>query len=205
MIRLGVVTDNQDPENLRRIRVVTQDRGASQSQWVQRVTGFEGEDSGVPGIGSTVIIASLQGDTSDEVILGVLQTVTTNQPQSLKDGSLGSRFLRVLGDTWQSVAGYWEIITSGKASIRVESPNKPKVEIHPSGLITLSNSLGNISLNPTGFITITDPTGTWGSSSSGLSLISPISVSITSPNLSWNGSRVAVVGGTDSEGDVTLS
>lgn len=205
MIRLGIVTDTEDPDKMRRVKVVTQDRGNSTSSWVPRVTGFDGEDSPTPPIGSTVIVASMQSDSSDEVILGVLQTATSNQAQPIKDPSLGSWFRRVLGDVFASVSGYWQLITLGKITLEIQSTGNPSVTMEPSGSITLRNSLGSVRLLPSGYMQVVDPSGMWGSSSSGLSLNHPTQVSISSPNLSWNGVTVARVGGIDSRGDTTVS
>ena len=205
MIRLGIVTDMDDPDKMRRVKVVTQDRGNSTSSWVPRVTGFDGEDSPVPPIGSTVIVASMQSDSADEVILGVMQTATSNQAQPLKDASLGSWFKRVLGDVFSSVSGYWKLLTLETITLAIQSPKAPSVTIEPSGQITLRNSLGSVRLLPSGYMQMVDPSGTWGSSSSGLSLNHPSQVSVNSPNLLWNGVAVSRVGGTDSRGDTTLS
>jgi phage baseplate assembly protein gpV len=196
MIKLGTVTDNQDPEQLRRVQVTTVDRGVSSSQWLSRVTNFDGDDLPLPLIGTTVVLAEVSGDSTEEVILGVLQTATTNNPIRDKDDKIGD---------------WWSLLTSitfwvnRTFSVKSPSQNKPEIHLDQDGTIKASNILGSITLSPTGYIIVTNPTSTITMNNSGLNLVTPGSISITAANLTWNGQTLSRVGGTDTRGDVNLS
>jgi hypothetical protein len=195
MLKIGTVTDNQDPEQLRRIKVTTIDRGTSSSQWLSRITNFDGDDLPAPQIGSTVVISEIGGDTTEEVILGVLQTATTNKPSSDKPDL----------DPWWSVLSAITFWVSKTFSVKSPSPAKPEITLDTSGWINASNSLGSVQLLPDGYLMITNPTSMIVMSGSGISINTPGSININSNALTWNGSQVAVVGGYDTDGDTTLS
>lgn len=97
-LRIGIVTDNNDPEGLRRVKVMSQDRGVSVSDWLQRITNYSDEDLPVPKIGDTVVIGSIDEDTHNDLVLGVLQSQSNNSPNrksSLYDlcAQIGYEFL----------------------------------------------------------------------------------------------------------------
>lgn len=175
MLRLAIVTDNQDPDNLRRIRVCSSDRGVSVSDWISRITGYCDEDSPVPPIGSTVIIGKLEGGSSDEVVLGILQTTTSNPP--LVKTQLNDLYQIRYGDHVESNVGTWQSVSE---AVLIQTATGYLISLATEGQITLSNSDGQITIQPNG------------------------AIEIQSPMLTWNGERVAVVGGTDSDGDTTL-
>jgi phage baseplate assembly protein gpV len=195
MIKLGTVTDNQDPENLRRIQVTTIDRGVSSSQWLNRVTNFDGDDLPLPLIGSTVVVSEVGGDSTEDIILGVLQTATTNRPIEDKTDR----------ESWWGILKSLKFWVNDKFAVESPSQNKPKISLDQNGTITASNSLGSIVLYPNGCLTITNPTGVITMGSGGWSISVPGSIDITSTNLTWNGQTISRVGGVDSRGDTTLS
>lgn len=195
MIKLGTVTDNQDPENLRRIRVTTVDRGVSSSQWLNRVTNFDGDDLPLPMIGTTVVVSEVGGDSTEDIILGVLQTATTNRPIEDKPDR---------GDWWALLRS---IVFWVQTSFTIKSPsqNKPKIYLDQDGTITIENSQGSVTLYPNGYLTILNPTGVITSGVSGWAINVPGAININSANLTWNGQTISRVGGVDSRGDITLS
>lgn len=195
MIKLGTVTDNQDPENLRRIQVTTIDRGVSSSQWLTRVTNFDGDDLPLPLIGSTVVVSEVGGDSTEDIILGVLQTANTNRPMEDKPNR----------ESWWSILTAIKFWVNDKFAVESPSQAKPKLTLDRDGTIMASNTLGSITLYPNGYITITNPTGVVTMGSGGWSINAPGSINITSANLTWNGQTISRVGGLDSRGDTTLS
>jgi hypothetical protein len=203
MIRLGVVTDNGDPDGLRRLRVQSIDRGVSTSDWIPRITGWDGSDVGVVPIGSTVVLSDLDGGTEGQVILGVLQTSTSNPP--IKKDEVGSWFGIVAGSLNWLVKGAIEFVADTTVRVATKSETRPTIEIKTDGEILLSNRYGRISLLPTGFMRVVNPLGEWTTTASGSLLTHPTSINITTPNLTYNGVQVAVVGGTDTGGDTTIS
>lgn len=195
MIKIGTVTDNQDPEGLRRIQVTTVDRGVSSSQWLNRVTNFDGDDLPLPIIGSSVVVSEVGGDSTEDIVLGVLQTATTNRPIPDKPDK---------GDWWSLLrsAVFW---VQSSFSIKSPSQNQPKISLDQNGTITAANSLGSITLAPNGYITITNPTGTLTMGTTGWNINVSGPISITSPDVTWNGQTLSRVGGIDSRGDTTLT
>jgi Type VI secretion system/phage-baseplate injector OB domain len=177
MLRLAIVTDNQDPDNLRRVRVVSADRGISVSDWIGRVTGYCDKDDPVAPIGSTVIVGTLEGGKSDEVVLGVLQTTGSNPP--LNKPKLSDEVTVLYGNRIESATNDWQSISE---NVQIQTATGTSIHLNSNGQVTISNSGG------TGLIVI-QPNG---------------AIEISSPLLSWNGERVAVVGGVDSDGDTTL-
>ncbi len=191
MLRLGIVTDNNDPENLRRVKVQSITRGSSVSDWLSRISSFSGEDLPVPNIGDTVIIASLDSDSHTDIVLGVLTTNNTNQPLD-----------KIENFAYQSEIGANQKLVAQRVDLQTELG---KVEMSEDGGIKLSNQLGSIYLTPTGYTIISYPGGSINLGSGGLTIDSPVPVIINSPELTWNGLRLARVGGMDSRGDITIS
>jgi Type VI secretion system/phage-baseplate injector OB domain len=206
MLRLGVVTDNQDPDNLRRVLVLSVDRGVNTSQWLPRVTGWDGLDSPVPPIGSSVVVADMLSDSTDGVVLGVIQSAgSSNNPIPDKDDQVGSWFGNLAGNLWLAVTGTWQLISTGLIRIQIKSALQPEILLNPNGQIRVSNKLGSITLLPNGYTVFVNPSGTWQINGSAFQINHNTQVSITSPMLTWNGQQVARIGGVDSDGDVTLS
>jgi Type VI secretion system/phage-baseplate injector OB domain len=206
MIRLGIVTDNADPDNLRRVLVASVDRGLNTSRWLPRVTGWDGLDNPIPPIGSTVVVADMLGDSVDGVVIGVLQSAgNSNNPIPDKDDRPGDWYANLMGNLWQVVVGTWKLVTTRDITVTVDSTLSPTVLIKPNGEIKLSNSLGSVTLLPTGYTVFVNPSGTWSVGSGGFMINHDQQVSVNSPMLMWNGQQVARVGGQDSDGDVTLS
>ena len=195
MLKLGTVTDTNDPDNLRRIKVTSIDRGVSVSNWVSRITLFDGDDLPIPAIGSTVLIGELDSDSTEEINIGVLQSATTNKPNLNKSK---------LSDWFSDFAvGLFSVFDSFK--IRSLSANKPTINLSSDGTVLASNTLGSITLQPNGFIRVVNPLGTIEMGASGISLSTSGLVNISSSGLRYNGVQVAIVGGIDSRGDTTIS
>lgn len=190
-MRVGIVTNNDDPENLRRVKVQSVNRGVSESDWISRITGFSDEDLPVPNIGDSVVIASLDGDTNQDVVLGVLTSTTTNKPI---DKQKEVNYYSKVNSDYQMISEKLELLT-----------NLGSIEMLADGSIKLFNSLGSIHLLSTGYTVISYPGGSINLGSSGLEITSTLPIKFTSPNLTWNNQQVALVGGTDSRGDTTLS
>ncbi len=191
MIKLGIVTDNQDPENLRRVRVMSPDRGNSVSDWLSRISLYSGQDIPVPNVGDTVILGSIDNDSHTDCVIGVLTCENSNQPLEK--------------DNLQNYFSYTQNHHRVRAEHILLETVAGQVEIHSTGLVEIKNELGSLKLLPSGYIVISNPSGTITFGSGGINITSPGTVEITSPNLTHNGTKVALIGGTDSRGDTTLS
>jgi Type VI secretion system/phage-baseplate injector OB domain len=98
---LGIVTANDDPLGLNRIKVTTGDKGGlSETYWVMCVGAGTGITLPRPTLGSTVVIGFLNADPHSPVYLGVLHN-GLNVPQGTDsvvidvDPALGSIILKV--------------------------------------------------------------------------------------------------------------
>lgn len=175
MLKLGIVVDVNDPDNLRRVKVQSADRGSSVSDWLSRLTGFHGEDSPVPNLGDAVIIGSLENDSHTDIILGTLTSSGSNKP--LNKESTHDYF------------SFLDTVYRNRAKNVLIETETGKVKISETGEIEVSNDKASIKVLETGEVKIT----------------SVGSVSVVSAGFTYNGKQVAVVGGLDSRGDVTIS
>lgn len=95
---VGVVTDNQDPEGLARVRVQLPwlDNGAV-SYWARSAMPMAGKDIGtffLPEIGDEVLLGAEQGDPSHLYVLGMLWNGKLTPPETNADGNNHKRFIR---------------------------------------------------------------------------------------------------------------
>jgi hypothetical protein len=98
---LGIVTANDDPIGLNRIKVTTGDKGGlSETYWVMSIGAGAGITLPRPTLGSTVVIGFLNADPHLPVYLGVLHN-GLNVPQATDsvvmevDPALGSIIFKV--------------------------------------------------------------------------------------------------------------
>lgn len=96
-LQIGVVTDNQDPLNLRRIKVAPQSKGGvATSEWLGHCNPDPGRDAPIPLIGSTVYYQFLDGDPHDGVWIGVTHN-DTNPPDSLQSDPVNDSATEIPG------------------------------------------------------------------------------------------------------------
>lgn len=95
---VGVVTDNQDPDGLARVRVRLswQEQGAT-SFWARTAMPMAGKGRGfyvVPDIGDEVLVTAEQGNPSRLYVLGVLWNGKDLPPAANDDGKNNTRLLK---------------------------------------------------------------------------------------------------------------
>ena len=199
-VRIGIVCDNNDPLNLRRVKVTSQDRGSSVSDWIQRITLYDPDDLPVPEIGASLVIASIDDDSNSDIYLGVLQTTSTNQPYKNTDKA---DWITRQPANWVSHTGKKALLSAVEFVVSTLSGNC--VKLRTDGGVEIRNSLGSIVLLPSGYCIFTNPSGTYTFSNSGLNINTTTPINITSPSVKINGSEVARVGGSDTGGNTTIS
>jgi hypothetical protein len=75
-LALGIVTANNDPMALNRIKVTTGDKGGlSETDWLFNVTIASGVTLPTPKVGSTVVLGYLDADSHKPVYLGTLHNL----------------------------------------------------------------------------------------------------------------------------------
>jgi len=131
------VTDNEDPENMHRVKVEFPTLpDAPESYWARVVTPMAGEKRGwvtLPEVGDEVLVAFLHGDFNHAVVLGALYNGTDVPPYTNDDGN---NDLKV----FQSRAGHKVTFddTSGSERIEVVTHNEAITIIYDGANQTLS-------------------------------------------------------------------
>jgi len=134
-ILVGIVTNNQDPDGLGRVRVRFPVRESNdESPWARVVTLMAGNNRGsffLPEVGDEVLVAFEQGDAEHPYILGAVWNGQDKPPADNGDGKNNLRKLR-------SRSGH-EILFDDNAEAKQE-----KIVIKTNGghIITLDDSSG---------------------------------------------------------------
>ena len=225
-IQIATVTNNNDPQNLRRIRVSTETQGGvSQSYWVQTGRSQTHTDEPLPPINSTVLIACCQGDPHD---MYVLRTICNdrNPPDPRQNDPIidhsseiqGSEYKNVTGDRSHQIRGDETIevggnlsIQSSGGSLKVRS-DMGRLDISALDTITIRCDSGSsISLLASGAIVLQDGAGRTltlpglvGSPS--LFDLNGTAINVINANgFTINSVSVATVGALDSRGDTLVN
>ena len=99
-LHYGIVCQNKDPDNLNRIKVRFPwlDGGdTDQSHWAQLVVPMEGKKFGwyvLPDIDDVVVVAFIEGDISQPIIMGGIWSKPDNSPEPNEDGKNNFRGYR---------------------------------------------------------------------------------------------------------------
>jgi hypothetical protein len=130
-LRLAVVTNNADPENRRRVRVLVSDKAPDlvESPWLTRVEPSPYLDSVIPGVGQTVLVGFNGGVPEDGFYVGV----GINDPNPPSQDGPQSHTL-VVPNLVRISAG---------SSIRLETDSGSYVELRESGAIELRAANGH--------------------------------------------------------------
>lgn len=108
-LQFATVTDNQDPNNLRRIKVTTEAKGGLVStDWVMAMRLIPNLDPPLPQVGTSVIIAAIDGDPHDLVWLGPVINMTNPQDDRQSD-PINDNSQTIPGDNRKEVGGMSEL------------------------------------------------------------------------------------------------
>lgn len=140
-VAVGVVTDNQDPERLGRVRVqfswLAED---SESAWSKIATFMAGSERGavfLPEVDDEVLVAFEQGDINYPYVIGALWNSQDPPPETNEDGANNTRIIRsrsghelVFNDDDEGGRAKLEIRTSGGHQIILDdATGQEKLEI----------------------------------------------------------------------------
>lgn len=142
-VMIGIVTNNQDPEGLARVKLTFPWRGASdESNWARVAVPSAGKDRGIyflPEVGDEVLVAFESGDINHPYVLGSLWNGKDTPPSSNDDGNNNMRVIK-------SRSGHEIVLddTDGKENITIKSKDGqtitltdgsggPKLEFKDSG------------------------------------------------------------------------
>ncbi len=156
---VGVVTNNQDPDNMHRIKVrfpwLNQD---DDSNWARVVSPMAGNGRGVyflPEVDDEVLVAFEHGSIEHPYVIGSLWGGKDKAPENNSDGannnrSIKSRSGHVIRLCDKSGSESIEIIDkTGNNKIVIESSGN-KISIKATGDIEISSSTGKITLSAIG-------------------------------------------------------
>lgn len=119
-LMFGVVTDNQDPNNLRRIKVSLEGKGGLVStDWVMAMRLIPNLDPPLPQVGTSVIVAAIDGDPHDLIWLGPVINQTNPQDDRQSD-PINDNSQTIPGDNREEIKGAsttvidksWDITTT---------------------------------------------------------------------------------------------
>lgn len=156
---VGVVTNNQDPENMHRIKVrfpwLSND---VESNWARMATPMAGNDRGVyflPEVDDEVLVAFEHGRVDHPFVLGCLWNGQDSAPESNSDGennhrTIKSRSGHVLRLNDKSGNETIEIIDkSGNNKIIIDTANN-SITIEANSDITIKSSTGKLTMQANG-------------------------------------------------------
>lgn len=124
---LGIVTENEDPTNKRRIKVTLQSKGGQvNTDWLWRSLNTPSHDPPLPKIGQTVEVSFIDGDPHKGSYGGVVMN-EPNPERAKTSGVLddwltveGNQTVEVGGDRVLTTEGKWDITTKGKTFHKTE-------------------------------------------------------------------------------------
>lgn len=97
-LAVGMVTDNQDPKNLARVRVrLPWHAGSDTSFWARSAMPMAGSDRGtyfVPEVGDEVLVGAENGDPSHLYVLGMVWNGQQKPPTTNDDGANNTRMIK---------------------------------------------------------------------------------------------------------------
>jgi phage baseplate assembly protein V len=156
---VGVVSNNQDPENMHRVRVRFPWLGDDiESHWARVATPMAGGDRGayfLPEVDDEVLVAFEHGHVDHPFVIGSLWNGQDAAPESNSDGQNNHRTIRsrsghVLRFNDESGGETIEIIDqTGNNKIVVDSANNT-ITVEANSDITIRSSTGKLTLQANG-------------------------------------------------------
>jgi len=165
-VRVAIVTDNEDPEELGRVALSYPWRDADdESDWARIATGMTGESYGtyfLPEVGDEVLVAFENGDIHNPVVVGSLWSGNRKPPETNSDGKNEIRTITTrsghriaFADDEGEADGTVRIETTGGHTIELDDGGD-SVTIEDAGgnSIELDAAGGDISLSASGTISL---------------------------------------------------
>jgi len=221
-----VVTDNNDPAGLRRIRVSRSvQAGVSHSYWAYAGRSQTHTDEPLPQVGSTVLVGAVDGDPHDLIFIKTIcndrNPPDPRQNDPIIDNSVevqGSEYKNVTGDRSHQIRGDETIEVGGNLSIKASGgslkvrSDMGRLDISALDTITIRCDSGSsISLLASGAIVLQDGAGRTLTlpgivgSSSLFDLNGTVINVINANGFTINGASIATVGALDSRSDVLVT
>lgn len=156
----AIVTNNNDPESLGRVKVqYPWSKESEESDWVRVSTLMAGSEQGfffMPEVEQEVLVAFVNADVNAPIIIGALWNANSLPPQESDDGNNNIRKIRsrsgheiVFDDTDEGSAQKLEINSSSGHKIILDDTSGSEnitIEDHSGGKIELDASSNKISI-----------------------------------------------------------
>lgn len=187
-IQRAIVTNNNDPDGQRRIKVALASKGGQlESNWMQRCNIAPGVDEPLPKRGQTVLVMSVEGNPHDGVWLGVI----TNNPNPALDkpDAIADRYQEIDGESKTTTGADYKV-NCGK-SIRLQNSAGAYLELNEAGFVVLGDAYGHKWTLGSG----TGGSGwEWDAANASINIVNAADFQI-------NGKTVTTLGAIDSRGD----
>lgn len=169
-VAVGIVTDNEDPKDLGRVKLRFPWRDADdESHWARIATGMAGNEYGtyfLPEIDDEVLVAFENGDVHKPFVIGSLWNGTQKPPQTNSDGQNDIRELRSRSDHViafdDADDGSITIRTTGGNEIVIDdSGSSETIRIcdgNADNSITLDSSSGTVAVDADSELSLSAPT-----------------------------------------------
>jgi hypothetical protein len=191
---LAVVSNNDDPEGKRRIKVVNPANPSLETYWLRRLSSTVKIDEPMPRVGQTVIVFSIDGVDLNGFYLPCVNDV--NPPFDKASPQNDYRF-DIEGKHQLNIAGTSDTTVGGKFTLDVGGI----IDIDGGAAVTVDGN--SIALRAGGSTIAISSTGQVSITSSGTFTINA-NVAITG-SASINGKAIAVIGAVDSRGDALVT
>lgn len=201
---LAIVTNNNDPENKRRVKVSSSSNPSTESDWLIRILPYPNIDPPLPEIGQTVHVDYIDGLETK----GCYRTVMndTNPSKDKKsavndhhESTPGNKDESIGGDHTVSIKGDRNETINGLWSLRADD----YIQIECGSLLSLRTDSGaSITLTSAGYVIIEDAQGrqirlggaggfntTWDLNNSPLNIINASSMTINSKEIATVGAH----------------
>jgi len=150
-ISLAVVTDNNDPDKKRRLKVSSPYLPGLDTDWIRRLEPYPSLDPPLPTIGQTVMILAVEGNLLNSFYLSVVNE--TNPPIQGKTDILNDQYQEIRGSQTTDIGKNLNFIVGD--SIKLSTSSGSFIELTSSGAIVLADASGvRITLTGTGDATI---------------------------------------------------
>ncbi|AFY49015.1 Phage-related baseplate assembly protein [Nostoc sp. PCC 7524] len=210
---LAIVTDNNDPEGRRRIKVALPNTPSLNSDWLRRLLAYPNIDPPLPKIGETVLVLYANGLESNGWYLSLCND--TNPPRD-KQSPLNDLSQEIPGNRDIEVKGNDDLVIGGKLTTNaddIEFNSEKDITAEVKGNIFM-NALQAITLQAAQYVMFKVGQWTFKLFANGTSEVrgGVITIDMGGHGIRFtnvgtmeiNGSPIAVEGAVDSDGDVIV-
>jgi|GEM_PF-1673385 hypothetical protein len=142
-LQVGIVCDNSDPLNQRRIKVTPQSKaGLATTDWLAHCNPSPAMDAPIPLVGSTVYFQFLDGDPHDGVWIGITHN-DTNPSDPTQSDPVNDCAVEIPGNDRRTVVGEATYQVTGNRDDEVEG----NLTVDVGGNLAISTRFGEIDLS----------------------------------------------------------